>query len=114
MALPQLTKKQIEKTLAEYCDSRVPKHIRHQLRLEFAFRGNTVSIYEVRPVWDDPTRFTEGPVAQFRFDPKAKTWTLYWRDRNLKWHVYDRKKPSRTFDSLLKEVDADPTGIFWG
>lgn len=114
MSLPEFTRKQIEKTLDAYCDNRVPLHVRDKLRLKYVFRADSVSLYEERPVWNNPTEFTQGMVAQFRFDAKAKSWTLYWRDRNSKWHVYDRISPSKVFDDLLAEVDKDPTGIFWG
>lgn len=114
MALPELTKKNVEKTLESYCDKRIPKHIRNKLRLEFSFKGNAVVLFEVRPVWNDPTQNTEGPVAQFKYNQTKNIWTLYWRDRNLKWRIYDRISPSATFQNLLSEVDTDPTGIFWG
>ena len=39
---------------------------------------------------------------------------LYWRDRNLKFHRYDHVDPNPDVESLLAEVDADPTCIFWG
>lgn len=41
-------------------------------------------------------------------------WTLYYADRNSKWHLYYEIEPSADFDDLLREVDEDPTGIFWG
>jgi len=39
---------------------------------------------------------------------------LYWRDRNLRWHRYDRLAPSPHVEPLLAEIEADPTSIFWG
>jgi hypothetical protein len=62
----------------------------------------------------DPSVWTESPVAQFRFDEKTKKWDLYCRDRNSKWYLYSEIDSSANFDGLLKEVDRDPTGIFWG
>ena len=44
----------------------------------------------------------------------GKTWSLYWRDRNLRFHTYDRLRPTGNVDQLLDEIDRDPTGIFWG
>ena len=37
-----------------------------------------------------------------------------WRDRNLRFHHYDRIKPSPDASELINEIDRDPTGIFWG
>jgi len=39
---------------------------------------------------------------------------VYWRDRNLRFHAYDRIRPSASINDLLTELDRDPTGIFWG
>jgi hypothetical protein len=39
---------------------------------------------------------------------------LYWRDRNLRFHIYDLLEPSNRVDDLLNEIDRDPTCIFWG
>jgi hypothetical protein len=41
-------------------------------------------------------------------------WTLYWRDRNLRFHRYDQLPPSPSIIDLLTEIDRDPTAIFWG
>ena len=42
-----------------------------------------------------------------------QTWTLYWRDRNLRFHRYDLLEPSPQVRDLLTEIDRDPTAIFW-
>jgi hypothetical protein len=52
-------------------------------------------------------------LPQFRFNHNSKKWTLYWPDRNSKWHEYEVIESSRKFETLLKEVQEDPTGIFW-
>ncbi len=43
-----------------------------------------------------------------------REWSLYWRDRNLKFHLYDRVPPTPTIQVLQDEVTADSTSIFWG
>lgn len=114
MALPEILKAKATKTLEKFCQDRIPPHVRDKIKLEFEFRGNAVTLIEVRPVWNDPSHYTQSPVAQFRFDTESMKWNLYCRDRNSKWHPYMNLKPTPDFDLLIKEVDRDPTGIFWG
>jgi Protein of unknown function (DUF3024). len=54
------------------------------------------------------------PVARLRYTASTRRWTLYWRDRNLRFHLYDRLPPSPSVEVLLGEIDSDPTCIFWG
>ncbi|WP_342673889.1 DUF3024 domain-containing protein [Cryptosporangium arvum] len=37
-----------------------------------------------------------------------RTWQLYWRDRNLRFHAYDLFPPSPHVAELLEELDRDP------
>jgi hypothetical protein len=53
-------------------------------------------------------------VAQLRYDPGSGAWSLYWRDRNDRWHPYPYLAPNRDIGPLLGEIDRDPTCIFWG
>ena len=54
------------------------------------------------------------PIARLRYTVAHKTWTLFSRDRNLRFHAYELQQPSRDIDDLLAEIDRDPTHIFWG
>lgn len=114
MPLPEFTRKLVETKLSSYCETKIPITVRNQVRLVFKIRGNKVTLYETRPYFIDPSVWTETPVAQFRFDDKTKKWDLYCCDRNSKWYTYMEADSSVNFDDLLKEVDSDPTGIFWG
>ena len=114
MPLSELTKKQVEKKLGSYCKEKAPAHSKAELRLDFIFRGNTVTLFEERPSFDKPETWVQSVIAQFRFNPLTKEWTLYWADRNSRWHPYEKVEPSMNFEVLLTEVDKDPTGIFRG
>ena len=99
-----------------YVDARVPSRVAAQVRMEVVVRGTAVTIVESRPPWraDLGPEWSRFPIAQVRYDPTSTAWTLYWRDRNLRWHPYDRIGPASHIDPLLAEIDADPTAIFWG
>jgi hypothetical protein len=109
-AVPELDVARIR----QFCDRRVPAHLRNEARVEADARGRSVTIYDCRPPWHpELTDWSRVPVAQLRYDPTATNWTLYWADRNSRWHRYDDLEPG-TVDDLLHEIDDDPTCIFWG
>ncbi len=114
MPLSEFTRKLVETKLTEYCERRIPIDIRDQVRLTFKIMRDKVTLIETRPYFRDPTVWTENPVAQFRLDKNTQKWTLYCMDRNSRWHLYDIIYPSADFDDMLKALDRDPTGIFWG
>jgi Protein of unknown function (DUF3024) len=100
--------------ISKYCDKRVPIDVRDKVRLEVGVRGTAVTIFECRPSWDrDLTEWSRNPVAQLRYDSEQRDWTLYFADRNSRWHTYDMIAPGNV-DDLMKEIEDDPTCIFWG
>lgn len=59
----------------------------------------------------EPTRF---PIARLRHTRTTGLWSIYWRDRNLKFHEYTRKRPSKNVQSLLDWIEDSSDPIFWG
>ncbi len=97
-----------------YCDARVPTRLRSEARVEVFVRGKSVTIFDCRPPWHPSlTGWSRVPVAQLRFNPDTQKWTLFWADRNSRWHPYHLLDPG-TVSQLLAEIDEDPTAIFWG
>jgi hypothetical protein len=101
-----------------FCEIRNPNpdHLRDEVRLECSRRGNSITISERRPPWrvDLGPEWTDLKVAQLRYDPSERTWSLHCRDHSERWFVYDGIGPAPSVVPLLTEVDKDPTGIFWG
>jgi len=99
-----------------WCAARTPEHARHQVRVECEVAACHVTIIERRAPWraDLGPEWTSVPVARLRYAAATKSWTLYGRDRNLRFHSYDELAPSSRIDDLLAEIDRDPAGIFWG
>lgn len=113
MAIPERRRDNVAKLLNEFCETRVPEHVRDQVRLSFRFEGSVVFLTESRPPYDGRGGWTHLDVARFRYFASRREWVLYWSDRNSKWHRYDRGSWTG-FKRLLHEVDEDPTCIFWG
>ena len=115
MPFPPLVRTLVERKVDEFCRRRVPEHAQDQVKLSYKFRGNSVTIFENRAPWREGMKErTSMAIAQMRYDGKTGNWTLYCADRNDKWHEYCDIEPTKNIDKLLKEIDEDPTGIFWG
>ncbi|MHB1050722.1 MAG: DUF3024 domain-containing protein [Bacteroidota bacterium] len=114
LALSDTVRHQADSIMTAYCGRRVPLEVRDQIRLHHEFRGDTVTLFEDRPGWKNPETWTHQPIAQFRFNSDDGQWTLYCADRNSRWHLYDLVQPTSNLEKLLKAVDEDQTGIFYG
>jgi Protein of unknown function (DUF3024) len=113
MAIRPLDRARITALLTEFCD-RVPHRVRHQLRHGFTIAGTAVELFEERPHYLQKDRWIHEPVAKFRFVATRELWQLYCMRRDLKWHRYELLPAAGTFEILFREVEEDPTGIFWG
>ena len=86
MPLPKHIREYVERKLTDYRTKRVPKHVRDRIKVGFQIRGNSVTLFEERPHFQNPSHWIKIVVAQFRYNKHNGQWSL---------------------------VDADPTGTFW-
>jgi len=122
MPIPENLKKGVEQKLRDFFQKQLPKMNPDMVRLSYKFRGNNLTIFEERRSFYNPfdlDEWTPFPVAQMRYDPKEKNWTLYQLDRNDKWFIYVGRVHNGNIEDLLREIDEDPTeifsiGVFWG
>lgn len=86
------------------------------VRIELDIDPRALTAYECRPPWreDFGPEWSRTPIARFRYTQSRREWALYWADRHSRFHRYERVDPTPNVETLLAEVDADPTGIFWG
>ncbi len=78
MAIDEVQKHKVNKLLMEFCDSRIPAHVKDQIKLDFEIRGNNVTMFENRKSYHNESIWTKMKIAQFRYDTDKKTWSLYW------------------------------------
>jgi hypothetical protein len=112
MPIPEIDLARVKR----FCDERVSAKAVDQVRLEVEVEEGTITILERRAPWPPVygPEWTRLPIARLRYTGKTKLWSLYWRDRNCRFHQYDRLPPSPQVSVLLEEVARDPTCIFWG
>jgi hypothetical protein len=86
-----------------------------ELRVEADVKATAVTIVETRPPWDGtPGEWTRDPVARLRYTASTGEWTLYWRDRHLRFHRYARVPATRHVQELLEVIADSGDPIFWG
>jgi hypothetical protein len=84
------------------------------MRAGYRIEGNAVVLYEERPAFWAPHGWQEMAVAKCTYVGTQGVWRLFCQHRDRRWHTYQALPAASSLVKLLKEVDADPTGIFWG
>lgn len=97
-------------------NANLPERAQGLIRYDLDVTDRTATILECRPPWrpDFGPEWTRHPLARLRYTKTRVEWSLYWCDRNLKFHEYDLVPPTFLVDELMAEIDRDPTSIFWG
>lgn len=110
--LPDLDLIRIER----FCAARIPARAAHQVRLEVEVSGDHVTIAERRAPWSPSLgpEWTRTLIARLRYRHDEGTWALFWAGRNGAFHRYAGTAPTPTVDDLLREIERDPSGVFWG
>jgi len=114
MPIPPDVKSAADEILQNYAAGKIPPEFRDRLRLEVTWRGATATLSERRPYFRDPERWTEHPVARFKYKDTEQLWLLYCRDQKQKWYLFEPMPSSPRLNRLIYEVECDKTGIFWG
>ena len=114
MPFSEVDLKRVERVVGDLCDRRSPPEHRDQMRIEYRVFRHDVLIYETRPSFCDPSRWTEHGVAKLRFVRTAGEWRLFWQRASLKWQSYEPLLSSGDVRELVAEVDHDPYGCFFG
>ena len=115
MALNDIERKRIEKTVDAFVQKRRPApRIRPQLDIGYRVQGQSVEIFEIRPRWQEPEVKMEHPVAKATFVRSQALWKVFWMRADLKWHGYEPLPTVGTIEKFLAAVDKDEYACFWG
>lgn len=114
MAFSEFELRVIEHSVGAMCRRRSPREFADQLRVVYDVDGHSVTIYEERPAWDDPSEWLHSPAARLRFFRSRGEWRLYWMRADMKWHAYDPDEMPADLASLVAVVDEDKYCAFFG
>ncbi|MBI9019113.1 MAG: DUF3024 domain-containing protein [Phycisphaerae bacterium] len=115
MSFTQFERKRIEALTDEFIESRrPPAELRDKIDLGFRLEKQSVIIFEIRPVWNDPSKVIEPMVAKATYVKRQNAWKIYWQRADMKWHSYDPLPEVEHFEEFLEAVGADDYCCFWG
>jgi Protein of unknown function (DUF3024) len=79
MALNDIERKRVERTVDAYIQKRRPApHIRPELDIGFRIKGQSVEIFAIRPRWREPGVKMEHPVAKATYVRSRDLWKIFW------------------------------------
>ena len=115
MAFSEFELNKIQKTVGRYIEKhRPPAEIRNELYLSFRISGQSVEIFEIRPLWNNPKEKIEEPVAKATYVKTQKLWKVYWQRADLEWHRYEPDPEVRTIEEFIGLVEKDDYACFLG
>ncbi|MGR8978853.1 MAG: DUF3024 domain-containing protein [Gammaproteobacteria bacterium] len=114
MAFTDIDLQKIKNQVGRLCLKRTPEHLKDELRIEYEIEKQNVIIYEIRPVWNNPSEFIKLPLAKLSYISSQKVWKLYWKRASGKWNKYEPKEFDKDLGRLVQEIDKDTYGCFFG
>ena len=115
MTFSELEARRIDKLVGQFIEKRRPSaHIRSLLDLGFRVRGQSIEIFEIRPVWQNPNERIEEPVAKATYDGTRRVWAIYWQRGDLTWCRYDPHPEVKALEAFIELLDDDQHACFFG
>lgn len=115
MAFSEFEIKKIEKVAADFLAvRRPPPEIRTKLDIGWRLDNQSIVIFEVRPVWREPSTINEYPFAKATYVRTQRIWKIYWMRQNLKWHSYEPTSEVKSVEAVFNTVNKDEYGCFFG
>jgi Protein of unknown function (DUF3024) len=94
---------------------RPPPDVRQKLDLGFRVTGQSVEIFEIRPVWRGPAdEKHESVVAKATYVRTRGVWRVFWQRRDLRWHGYEPRPEVNSIDEFASLVAEDVHACFFG
>jgi len=113
MALSEFEIKKCEKLVRQYVEKHRPSAYLHEVDLSFRVKGQSVEIFEIRPIWNNPNKKIEEPAAKATYVKTKKVWKVFWQRADLKWHRYNPDPEVKTLEEFFEIVERDEYACFF-
>lgn len=104
----------IDRVVGALCQRRSPARLWDQIRVGYSVKNHDVLVYESRPGWRNPEEWSALECAKLRYVRVSDEWRLYWKRASGKWWLYEPRTRSTSLAALVREIDTDSHGCFFG
>lgn len=105
----------IDLTIGQWCLHKVPPELKRQIDYDYEVDGQSVTIYEVRPLWrGQPHEVTRRAFAKFRYVKSSELWHIYWMRQSGQWNAYEPASAACSLEEALDVIEMDSCGCFFG
>lgn len=112
--MPLHTLRLCEHALEAYCARICPPSARNAVNIGYRLVHDRATLFEWRPICGVPGTRRALPFAQLRWSAPDNLWRLYRAMDGGQWRRVADVAATRSFIELLRFVDADPRGYFFG
>src|SRR6266508_1709922 len=113
MALTVNEIKEITRMMDKFVNENRPHpDIRHEIDIGWRLEGQSVYLFEIRPLWNDKDVYGQYDYAKATRVQSQKHWKIYWMRSNLKWYKYRPLESVGNLQRFLIETEKDPHGCF--
>lgn len=105
-----------EATIKEYVEALQPEDLEMRKKIDFGYTydGKVIEVFEIRPQWNDPKKIQQSPFLKIRYYKSRNCWQLYWMRASGKWELYKPFPSATHLSKILKVVEEDNHGCFYG
>ena len=105
----------IDLIIGQWCLDKVPPELKKKIDYDYEVDGQSVTLFEVRPMWRGrPGQTTRSPFAKFRFVKSSQLWHIYWMRQTGKWESYEPASAACGLEEALDIIELDSYGCFFG
>lgn len=95
-------------------NSRPPQEVRNEVDLNYKIENQSIIVFEIRCVWDNPSKKMELNVAKVTFVKAENKWKIYCFKSDMKWHIYRPAEKVNSLKEFVKIIQEDKNGCFRG
>ena len=73
-------------------NARPLEEVRNEVDINYKIESQSIIVFEIRPVWNNPSEKMESNVAKATFVKTENKWKIYWFKSDMKWHITNQMK----------------------